>query len=140
MARSNSRRALIEIALASGSDSGRTISDPGHYAVLADLARSTNLTVPLESVRGRSVLLLTGPQLPTVLGLLALDGVARRLLISLPDLEQAYMSQVMADGEVDVVLRDDALTSLLRFDGEVRHKRNVDTEWDSLHFRHDWRA
>ena len=125
----NSRRALIEIALASGSDAGRTISDPGHHAVLADLARSTNLAVPLESVRDRSVLLLTGPQLPTVLALLALDGVARRLLIGLPDLKQADLSQVVADGEVDVVLRDNALASLLHVDGEARHKREVDTEW-----------
>jgi acyl-coenzyme A synthetase/AMP-(fatty) acid ligase len=129
MALRNSRRALIEIALASGSDAGRTISDPAHRVVLADLARSSNMAVPLESMRDRSVLLLTGPQLPTVTALMALDGVARRLLIGLPDVKQADLSQVMADGEVDVVLRDDALTSQLHVDAEGHHKREVDTEW-----------
>jgi hypothetical protein len=92
MALRNSRRALIEIALASGSDAGRTISDPAHRVAPADLARSSNMAVPLESMRDRSVLLLTGPQLPTVAALLALDGVARRLLIGLPGLEQADLN------------------------------------------------
>jgi len=129
MALRNTRRALIEIALASGSDAGRTISDPAHRVVLADLARSSNMSVPLESMRDRSVLLLTGPQLPTVTALMALDGVASRLLIGLPGLQQADLSQVMADGEVDVVLRDDALASQLHVDAEAPYKRDVDTEW-----------
>ena len=127
MAQPERRRALIELALASSS--GRTISDPAHRVALADLAGSTNLALPLESMRNRSVLLLTAPQLPTVLALLSLDGIARRVLIGLPDLRLADLSQVKACGEVDVVLRDDALASVPRPDAEPSGSRDVDTEW-----------
>jgi acyl-coenzyme A synthetase/AMP-(fatty) acid ligase len=127
MALRSTRRPLIEMALASGSDAGRTISDPTHRVVLADLARASNMAASVELMRDRSVLLHTGPQLPTVAALLALDGVARRLLVGLPDLQDADVSQVAADGEIDFLLRDDALA--LQLVAEAHHEREVDTEW-----------
>ncbi|MEA3105883.1 MAG: hypothetical protein QOI88_488 [Gammaproteobacteria bacterium] len=129
MALPNSRRALLDVALAAGAGVGQTISDPVHRVALADLTHSTNVAVPLESLRGRSVLLLTGPQLPTVLALLALDGIARRVLLGLPDLKEADLPQVIADSDADFVMRDDGLRSTLEADPAALHARDVDTEW-----------
>ena len=128
MALPNGRRPLLEVALAAGG-AGRTIGDQLHRVALADLNHSTNVAVPLESLRDRSVLLRTGPQLPTVLALLALDGIARRVLLGLPDLKEADLPQVIADSSADFVMRDDVLRSTLEADPAAPHARDVDTEW-----------
>jgi acyl-coenzyme A synthetase/AMP-(fatty) acid ligase len=129
MPRPNRRLGLLELALAAGDGGQRSISDPSHRIALADLECSTNVAVPLESLRGRSVLLLTGAELPTVLALLALDGIARRLILGLPDLKEEHLPQVIAGGAVDVVLRDDVLSATLRSDPSAPHVRDVETEW-----------
>jgi acyl-coenzyme A synthetase/AMP-(fatty) acid ligase len=129
MPRPERRLSLLELARAVGDSSGRTISDPLHRVGLADLERSTNVAMPLESLRGKSVLLLTESQLPTVLALLALDGIARRLILGLTDLKEAHLPQVLDDGGVDFVLRDDALAPTLKSDPAAPHMRDVDTEW-----------
>jgi acyl-coenzyme A synthetase/AMP-(fatty) acid ligase len=129
MQRPNPGLGLLDFALAAGGSGRRTISDPLHRVSLTDLERSTNAAIPLESLRGRSVLLLTEAQLPTVLALLALDGIARRLILGLPDLKEAHLPQVMIDSGADVVLRDDALSSTLRPDPSAPHVRDVATEW-----------
>jgi acyl-CoA synthetase (AMP-forming)/AMP-acid ligase II len=129
MPQPNRRLGLLDLALASGGSGRRTISDPLHRVELTDLERSTNVLVPLETLRGRSVLLLTEPQLPTVLAVLALDGIARRLILGLPDLGETHLPQVIVDGSVDFVLRDDALSSTVRCDRSAPHVRDVDTEW-----------
>jgi acyl-coenzyme A synthetase/AMP-(fatty) acid ligase len=122
------RRSLLDISLTSGG-AGRSIGDEAHRVVLSDLVHATNIAIPIESLRGRAVLLRTGRQLPTVLALLALDGIASRLLLGLPDLGQADLPQVMADGGVDLVLGDADLTSTLCPDLESPHDRSIDTEW-----------
>lgn len=129
MPRFDRRLALLDLALATGDNGRRTISDPLHRVRLADLERATNVAVPLETLRGKSVLLLTKPQLPTVLAMLALDGIARRLILGLPELNEAHLPQVIADSGADFVFRDDALAPTLKSDPAVPHVRDVDTEW-----------
>src|SRR6476661_3437031 len=129
MPRPNRRLSLLDLALAAGDSGRRTISDPLHRLTLSELEHSTSVSVPLEALRGRSVLVRTGAQLPTVLALLALDGVARRLILALPDLKEAHLPQVITDSATDFVLGDDALSPTLRSDLSAPPVRDVDTQW-----------
>ena len=129
MARPERRRPLIDLALASGKAYGRAIADETQRVELADLACATNVTVPLERLRGRSLLLLTGRQLPAVLAVLALDGIAARLFLGLPDLGAEDLPRVMAEGEVDVVMKDRDFSAALHPDSGAPHDRPIDTEW-----------
>jgi len=119
------RRSLVEITLASGR-AGRTIGDETNRIDLADLAVHTNLAEPREASRGRAVLLRTRTQLPTVLALLALDGIARRVLLGLPDLKAEHLAGVIQEAGVDDVL---VPPSLLRRDEPAPADRSVETEW-----------
>ncbi len=88
MALPDGRRALIEIALASAQTREGLLATRLIASSLPILPTRPIWRFPFHSMRGCSVLLLTKPQLPTVLALLSLDGVARRLLIGLPDLNR----------------------------------------------------
>jgi acyl-coenzyme A synthetase/AMP-(fatty) acid ligase len=100
-----SRRSLAELALTSGTE-GRSLSDEAHRVLLADLVSGTNIGAPLESLHGRSVLLASEAQLPTVLAAIALDGIARRLLICLPDMAPEDLPAIIADAEIDTIVCD----------------------------------
>ena len=123
------RLALLDRTLTAGVDSKRSIGDALHRVAIEDLEHSTNVGLALESLRGRSVLLRTEAQLPTVLALLALDGIAQRLILGLPDLQEEHLPQIVADAAANVVLTDDALSSTPRRDPSEPHVRDVDTEW-----------
>ncbi|MFI5000555.1 MAG: AMP-binding protein [Reyranellales bacterium] len=99
------RRSLADLTLAPGT-AGRTLSDEAHRVALDDLRRGTNLEGPLSDLRGRSVLIACEGQLPFALAALALDGVARRILLCLPDLAPEHLPSVMADAAVDAVVTD----------------------------------
>ena len=73
---------------------------------LAGLVTGSSIEAGLEALRGRSVLVTTGPQLPTVLAMLALDGIAARMLLCPPDLPAEYLPAIMADCGVDAVVTD----------------------------------
>jgi acyl-coenzyme A synthetase/AMP-(fatty) acid ligase len=105
MASPPDRRSLLDLTLAPGTDA-RALSDEGHRVPVAALAQGTNLEVPLETLRGRSVLLTSAAQLPTVLAALALDGIARRILLCLPDIAESDLPAIVAEGEVDAVVTD----------------------------------
>jgi acyl-coenzyme A synthetase/AMP-(fatty) acid ligase len=57
--------------------------------------------------RGRSVLLRTNDQMTTVLWLMALDGIARRIVIWPPGLDTAHTPHVISTAEIDMVLPGD---------------------------------
>ena len=61
---------------------------------------------PLDVFRGRSVLLATKRQLPTVLAAIGLDGVASRILLCTPDLAR-HLPSIIAQACVDVVVSDE---------------------------------
>ncbi len=99
------RRSLLDLTLAPGT-AGRTLSDDAHRVTLDDLRQGTSLEGPLSALSGRSVLIACEGQLAFTLAALALDGVARRILLCLPDLAAEHVPAVMADGEVDAVVTD----------------------------------
>ena len=74
---------------------------------LRQLLRGTTLSCPAAELAGRSVLLATGDQLSTAAALIELDGIARRLILSTPDLAAEHLRGVIVRGEVNVIIRDD---------------------------------
>jgi acyl-coenzyme A synthetase/AMP-(fatty) acid ligase len=99
------RRSLIDLTLAPGTEA-RSLSDESHAASLDDVRRATNLGRPLSHFEGRSVLVASAKQLPTVLAAMALDGIAHRLLLCLPDIAEVDLPTILSDGEVDIFLCD----------------------------------
>lgn len=74
--------------------------------MLGDLARSSSLGGRLEELRGRSVLVVTKDQLTTALALIELDGIARRLVLCLPDLPLEHLPAVIEAADVDALVSD----------------------------------
>ena len=61
----------------------------------------------LPELAGASVLLRTRGQLAAALGLVALDGVARRIVIAPPDVKGEHLPSVIARAEIDAVVGED---------------------------------
>jgi acyl-coenzyme A synthetase/AMP-(fatty) acid ligase len=94
---------LWESLSSSGTVAGVFHTRSGSVA-LQDLVRGSILGGKLESFRGRSVVLATREQLATAIALLELDGVARRLVLCVPDLTPEQLATVSATAEADSVL------------------------------------
>lgn len=62
--------------------------------------------------QGRSVLLATRDQLSSVMAMIKLDGVARRVLLCLPDVSTADVRTIAARAEVDVVVATEQTTNV----------------------------
>src|SRR5476649_696857 len=103
-----SRRSLRELALATGRDQAkaRVLSDEVHSVAFAELRQGTNLAPSQASLAGRSVMLVSQTQLPTVLAAIALDGVAKRILLCLPDIAEHDLPAIIAEAAVDAVVCD----------------------------------
>ncbi len=54
----------------------------------------------------RNVMIRTHRQLPAVCALLALDGIARRLLLCPPDVKDSQITAIAAEGEVEIILTE----------------------------------
>jgi acyl-coenzyme A synthetase/AMP-(fatty) acid ligase len=130
------RRSLLSLALAAGS-SERFISDDQHRIAIHDLDGGSRLRVALDRFRDRVVLLATKKQLPTVLALIELDGIARRVLLATPDLHM-HLPWIMDAAQVDYVVTDAGNFEPERLVGVhagLVHsasnpgRRNIDTEW-----------
>ena len=81
----------------------------GAVIAVAELSGGSIFGTALESLRGRSVLLATGEQLPTALALIELDGVARRLVLCTPDLTPQQLAGVAATAQADAIVVDSGL-------------------------------
>ena len=116
--------------------------DDGAAVELAALSSGSTLSVPLEGLRGRAVLIVTSDPLPAALALIEIDGIARRLVLCPPDLDPRHLRHVIETAEVDVVCTDhvDAVIGLGGAERIVHcagatHAANVDrtseheTEW-----------
>ncbi len=101
----SSRPTLWELTAASGLPAQRVVAALGRRIALADLQSGTSLDS--SALAGRSVLIRTAQQLPAVLSLLELDGVARRLVLVPPDVSPAHLDAVIATAEIDAVITDD---------------------------------
>ncbi len=96
------RRSLAD----GGTLAGRFLHAVGGSVALADIAGGHPLDAPLAAFAGRSVLVATHDQLPSALALVALDGVAARVVLAPPDLRPEHRGVVMAQAAVDVVVTD----------------------------------
>jgi acyl-CoA synthetase (AMP-forming)/AMP-acid ligase II len=93
-------------ALTIGSGAGRLLSDDIGRVALDDVRGGCSVDGPLESLRGRSVLIATDAQRPAVLAAIALDGVARRILLCPADIDPAHLPAILAEGQVDTIVTD----------------------------------
>jgi acyl-CoA synthetase (AMP-forming)/AMP-acid ligase II len=82
------------------------LSDGRRRVSLRDLADRSSLSRPLSELRDRNVLLATVDQLSTVLVLVQLDGIAKRIVIGTPDLSSEDLHSAFEDAALDTVVTD----------------------------------
>ncbi len=97
---------LWGLAAAAGLSPRRCLTDADGRVRLADLATGGTLDAPLESLRGRSVLVSSERQLVFVLALLQLDGIAARIVLCPPDLPPVHLPAVLAEAQVEAIICD----------------------------------
>ncbi len=97
---------LGDALAAAGQGAGRFLADETSRLPLAELAGGAGFCECLSELRDRNVLLATGKQLATAVALIALDGVARRIVLCPPDLSPQYLPAVLKTAEVDVIVSD----------------------------------
>ncbi len=84
--------------------------------------RVSDCGASLPALAGAGVLLRTRNQLAAALGLIALDGVARRIVIAPPDVKAGHLPSVIARAQIDAVVGED---ETLAVDGTRFVKLNV---------------
>lgn len=81
-----------------------------------------------SGLKGRNVLLDVGEQIDAGLALIGLDGVAARIVVCPPGLPLDHRDAIAAKAQIDVVVDDARLTSLLKENASDVHAP-VETEW-----------
>lgn len=104
----DNRRSLWDLTCAAGVNAERFIADTTLHLPLAGLAQRASRTGIAAELHGQSVLVTSHEQMTAALALLALDGVARRIVLCPPDLKPAHLPYVLATAEVDAILSDRA--------------------------------
>ncbi len=84
--------------------------------------RVSDCGASLPALAGAGVLLRTRNQLAAALGLIALDGQARRIVIAPPDVKAGHLPSVIARAQIDAVVGED---ETLAVDGTRFVKLNV---------------
>ena len=92
-------------AAAAGALDRRFLLDDRERVALGAFARRSALS-QREALRGASVLLSTKGQLTTSIGLLELDGLARRIVLCPPDLDTRYLPDIIVDAEATALVCD----------------------------------
>ncbi len=100
------RRSLWDLTTASGNLDSRFIADCRTRVILATLARNSRPGASPASLRAQTVLVFTREQITAGLALIALDGVARRVLLCPPGLEPTHLPYVIATANVDAAVVD----------------------------------
>lgn len=85
------------------------IADATRKVTLAEAAQFSLAGSELTRFAGRHVMIAVAHQLDAALALIALDGVAARLLLAPPDLAPEHRASVLADAAIDAVIADDVL-------------------------------
>ncbi len=116
----DNRRSLWDLTRAAGADAERFISDPARRLPLATLAQTASRAGIAAELHQQSVLVSSHEQMTAALALLALDGVARRIVLCPPDLKPEHLPFVLATAEVDAIISDhaadnDSLPSAIRY-------------------------
>jgi acyl-coenzyme A synthetase/AMP-(fatty) acid ligase len=82
---------------------------------LAALVNGNPLSVGPASLDGANILIRSSNQLNAALALVALDGVAARLVIAPPDLKDEHLDDVIARAGIDTLVSDGAAINGLKF-------------------------
>ncbi len=104
-----SRSTLWDLVAASGLPPQRALFALDRKIALADLR--SGMSVEPDGLAGRSILIRTAKQLPAVLSLIELDGVARRIVLATADVPPAHLDAIACLAEIDVVLADSPFSS-----------------------------
>jgi acyl-coenzyme A synthetase/AMP-(fatty) acid ligase len=102
----DSRRSLWDLTRAAGANAERFIADTTLRLPLDTLAEHAGRSGPAAELRQQSVLISSHEQMTAALALLALDGVARRIVLCPPDLKPAHLPYVLATAEIDTIVSD----------------------------------
>ncbi len=106
---------MTTLSAALGSDlAGRSIADDRADVPLGTIAAGTILGGRVAELTGRSVLIAVPDQLRAGLAAIEIDGLARRLLLTPPDLNLDHIPSLLADAEIDAVVCADAEPWLAR--------------------------
>ena len=98
-------------ALADGLRDGNPtarIDGPDQGVALVDLLNHQVLPGSPNIYAGKSILLLTNSQVSAAAALVALDGLARRIVLCPPDFKREHLDQVLATAEIDLIVADGA--------------------------------
>ena len=87
----------------------RWIADVARKVTLAEAARFSLAAAELTRFAGRNVMIAVAHQIDAALALIALDGVAARILLAPPDLASEHRASVLADAAIDAVIADDVV-------------------------------
>jgi acyl-coenzyme A synthetase/AMP-(fatty) acid ligase len=87
---------------------GAALMARGVRIPFAALMAGNPLSVPLASLAGAQVLVRTRSQLAAALALVALDGVAKRLVLAPADLKDEHLPEVIARAKIDTLVTDGA--------------------------------
>jgi acyl-CoA synthetase (AMP-forming)/AMP-acid ligase II len=99
----------LRAALTAADASSRgSLYGAGATVALAKLRHGSGLSVPIDRLAGRSVLLAAKDQLAAALALIELDGVVRRLVLCPPDLSPQHLPSIIETAAVDMVVADPA--------------------------------
>jgi acyl-coenzyme A synthetase/AMP-(fatty) acid ligase len=97
---------------AAGPLARRFLLDEATHLHLDAMAGGTILGSRRDEVRGASVVVRTSTQMGAVLALLELDGVARRIVLSTPDLSLENLQSAIATAESTIVVSDHPMPEL----------------------------
>ena len=86
---------------------GASLLAPDRAVTLRAARSGAALGGAVASLAGQAVLVDTRTQIAAALALVALDGVARRIVVAPPDLSAAHRATVIADAAVEAVVTDD---------------------------------
>jgi len=128
--KSTNRTALKELTLTHAS-TGRFLLDTSIRIPLCTHDPASRLRRGVSVYSDTNVFIRTRSQISTVIALLALDGIAKRMIICPPDISDKQIPRLFEVAESNTIVSDaDIDTSQYPQQlGQMRTSRNIDTEW-----------
>jgi acyl-coenzyme A synthetase/AMP-(fatty) acid ligase len=109
-------------------NASRFIWDADDCLCVTDLLTGTRLDRQLAEFSRRSVLIRTESQIAAALAMIELDGVARRMIICPPDLDDAHIPALAEIAEVDAVVSEASIRRQITSRNTSRIE-SCSTEW-----------
>lgn len=127
----NRRKTFEEMILGLAASGGGYVADTKQRLPLGTLDAIHRLRRDQADFAGRNVLVRTRGQLAAVVAAIALDGLAKRLLLCPPDVRDEQIPDIIRGGEVELTISDDDInigTAVSR-NHDAAVLRHFDTEW-----------